>query len=160
MGFSLASRILSHGYDAFRMASYGALAGIPALVAVILAGPLDYPGLFALGTLMIGFAAGIFGHGTLTATMNLAPETQRGLALGAWGAVQASAAGMAVALGGIIRDVVTGLATQNRLVPALTRPATGYHTVYTIEIILLVATLFAMAPLIGDTTAAIRIDEV
>ena len=32
------------------------------------------------------------------------PE-QAGLALGAWGAVQASAAGIAVALGGIIRDV-------------------------------------------------------
>jgi BCD family chlorophyll transporter-like MFS transporter len=159
MGFSLASRILAHGYDAFRMASYGALAGIPAFLAVILAGPLDYPGLFAVGTLMIGFAAGIFGHGTLTATMNLAPENQRGLALGAWGAVQASAAGVAVALGGIIRDVVSGLVAANRLVPALTRPATGYATVYTIEIILLIATIFAMGPLIGFTTGAIRIDE-
>jgi BCD family chlorophyll transporter-like MFS transporter len=102
---------------------------------------------------------GIFGHGTLTATMNLAPENQRGLALGAWGAVQASAAGVAVALGGIIRDVVSGLVAANRLVPALSRPATGYATVYTIEIILLIATIFAMGPLIGFTTGAIRIDE-
>ena len=157
LGFSLASRILAHGFDPFRMASYGALVGVPAFVAVILAGPLDYPVLFAFGTLLIGFAAGLFGHGTLTATMNLAPENQRGLALGAWGAVQASAAGIAVALGGILRDVVGALASHNRLGPALSDPSTGYAAVYCIEIALLLVTLFAMAPLMRATVGAIRV---
>ncbi|MFX7785092.1 PucC family protein, partial [Acinetobacter baumannii] len=64
------------------------------------------PVLFGLGTLMIGFGAGLFGHGTLTATMNAAPADQAGLALGAGGAVQASGAGVAVALGGIIHDLL------------------------------------------------------
>jgi BCD family chlorophyll transporter-like MFS transporter len=115
--------------------------------------------LFAFGTLLIGFSAGLFGHGTLTATMQLAPESQRGLALGAWGAVQASAAGVAVALGGIIRDVVGGLAAQNKLGAAFTGPSAGYAFVYAIEVVLLLATLIAMAPLIRAAAGAIRVGE-
>jgi len=148
LGFGLASRVLSRGADPFRMASFGAMVGVPAFMAVIAAAPLDSPSLFAIGTLLIGFGGGLFGHGTLTATMNFAPEDQRGLALGAWGAVQASAAGIAVALGGIIRDVVTGLAPHDAVAPALAGPATGYTVVYCIEIVLMFATLIAMSPLI------------
>jgi BCD family chlorophyll transporter-like MFS transporter len=148
MGFTLASRVLSRGADPFRMACYGAICGIPAFMAVILAAPLYSPVLFGLGTLMIGFGGGLFGHGTLTATMNLAPPNQRGLALGAWGAVQATAAGIAVALGGIIRDVVARVAAQQQLGPVLMRSARAYMSVYSIEIVLLFATLLAMAPLI------------
>lgn len=148
LGFGLASRVLSRGADPFRMAGYGALAGMPAFLAVIFAAPLDSPILFAFGTMLIGFGAGLFGHGTLTATMNLAPKNQTGLALGAWGAVQASAAGLAVAMGGIIRDVVTGMAAQGRFSHALNVPATGYIVVYSIEVVMLVATLIALAPLV------------
>jgi BCD family chlorophyll transporter-like MFS transporter len=147
LGFGLASRVLSRGADPYRMAVYGALAGVPAFLAVIFSAPMDSAPLFALGTMLIGFGAGLFGHGTLTATMNLAPDDQRGLALGAWGAVQASAAGVAVALGGIIRDVVSGLAAQNSLSWSGTGPASGYLIVYSIEIILLLATVVATAPL-------------
>ena len=93
-GFALASRILSRGFDPFRMALYGTLVGIPAFVSVILAAPFGSTALFVIGTSLIGFGAGLFGHGTLTATMNLAPKNQTGLALGAWGAVQATAAGL------------------------------------------------------------------
>ena len=143
LGFGLASRVLSRGADPFRMAGYGALVGIPAFVAVMLAAPLSSPLLFALGTLMIGFGAGLFGHGTLTATMNLAPRDQAGLALGAWGAVQASAAGLAIALGGIIRDLVAATAPQGSHAAAL-----GYEFVYGIEVVLLFATLVAMVPLV------------
>jgi BCD family chlorophyll transporter-like MFS transporter len=148
LGFALASRVLSRGADPFRMASYGAMVGIPAFLAVIFAAPLDSALLFAFGTLLIGFGAGLFGHGTLTATMNLAPKDQTGLALGAWGAVQASAAGIAVALGGIIHDVVAGLASKNALGQAMSGPETGYALVYSIEVVLLGVTLFAMFPLI------------
>jgi len=145
LGFALASRVLSRGADAFRMASSGAIVGMGAFMAVILAAPLGSPVLFGLGSLMIGFGAGLFGHGTLTATMNFAPKTQRGLALGAWGAVQASAAGLAAALGGIIRDLVAGLTAGSDW-----GPAAGYSSVYLIEVVLLLATLFAMAPLIAQ----------
>ncbi len=147
LGFGLASKVLSRGADPFRMASYGALVGIPAFLMVIFSAPLGSPWMFGLGTLMIGFGGGLFGHGTLTATMNLAPKSQTGLALGAWGAVQASAAGLAIALGGIIRDVVSSVAESGGLGPELNTPATGYMFVYSLEIILLLITLAAMYPL-------------
>ena len=154
LGFGLASKVLSRGADPFRMASYGAMVGIPAFIAVILSAPMASPTLFATGTLLIGFGAGLFGHGTLTATMNLAPAHQTGLALGAWGAVQASAAGLAIALGGIVRDVVAGSAPST-----IAGAATGYHFVYGIELILLVATLVAIVPLVRRAGVHPRADN-
>lgn len=144
-GFAWASHILSKGADPFKMSSIGALVGIPAFLAVILSGNIGEPILFALGTLFIGFGAGLFGHGTLTATMNLAPEGQSGLALGAWGAVQASAAGLAITLGGIIRDVVATNTNSSLM---------GYSTVYAIEICMLMMTILAMLPLIKVRSAS------
>ena len=143
LGFGLASRVLSRGADAFRMARYGAWLGLPAFLAVSAAAPLQWPWLFALGVLLIGFGGGLFSHGTLTATMNLAPPQQAGLALGAWGAVQATTAGAAVAVGGITRDLVSARAPSWGL-----GPETGYVVVYSIEIALLLATLAVMLPLV------------
>lgn len=154
IGFAWASRVLSRGADPFRMASYGALVGIPAFLAVIFAAPLRSAELFALGTFLIGFGAGLFGHGTLTATMNHAPVDQRGLALGTWGAVQASAAGLSVALGGILRDTVASLADRSGTVTALGASATGYVTVYSLEIVLMVAALITMFPLLRRVPGA------
>jgi len=148
LGFGLAARVLSRGADPYRMAAYGALAGLPAFAAVIFAAPLESAILFGVGTMLIGFGAGLFGHGTLTATMNLAPADQTGLAMGVWGAVQASAAGIAIAAGGVIRDVVGGFAMQGNLGTALIDPATGYSFVYHLEIYLLFATLIAIGPLV------------
>jgi MFS transporter, BCD family, chlorophyll transporter len=148
-GFGLASRILSRGFDPFRMALYGALVGIPAFLSVIFAAPFDSIALFVIGTALIGFGMGLFGHGTLTATMNLAPKNQTGLALGAWGAVTATASGTAIALGGIIRDVVASFAGQSSL-----GAATGYIAVYSLEVVLLVATVIAMVPLLRTAVVA------
>jgi BCD family chlorophyll transporter-like MFS transporter len=137
-GFAWASKVLGRGADPFRMAGNGALLGIPAFIAVMTAAPMQSVELFALGTFLIGAGGGMFGHGTLTATMNLAAPGQAGLALGAWGAVQATMAGIAMGLGGVIRDVVA----------AQTSSIAGYLTVYTLEILLLQATLMAMGPLL------------
>ena len=137
-GFAWASRVLSQGFDPFRMAIWGTFIGIPAFLLVIGSALTGATWMFVLGTLLIGFGAGIFGHGTLTATMNLAPKDQAGLALGAWGAVQASAAGVAVALGGIMRD----------LVAHVTNSVTGYLSVYALEVVLLLITMLAMVPLL------------
>ena len=146
IGFSLASYVLSRGFDAFRMAALGALAGVPAFVMVILAAPLLSPLLFGLGTFLIGFGAGLFGHGTLTATMNSAPAAQRGLALGAWGAVQATAAGVGVALGGVIRDALSSLDSGSVLTP--------YLAVYVLEVILLIAAIVTMNSLARSPAGA------
>lgn len=136
-GFWWASRILGRGADPFKMASLGSWVGIPAFVFVIIAAPLASQPLFMAGTFLIGFGAGLFGHGTLTATMQSAPKEQVGLALGAWGASQATAAGLAMALGGLIRDAVPW-----------GEPLGGYLVVYSIELILLFATIALMVPLL------------
>jgi BCD family chlorophyll transporter-like MFS transporter len=134
--------------------SVGTLAGLFAFSAVIFSAPLESAGLFAFGTALIGFGGGLFGHGTLTATMGLAPSQQTGLALGAWGAAQASAAGVAIALGGAIRDGVSILAEQGFLGTALNDPSIGYSVVYHIEIALLFATLVAIGPLVRTTSGS------
>ena len=146
LGFSLASNILSKGFDPFRMASIGALCGIPAFLAVILSAAVDSSVLFALGILFIGFGGGLFGHGTLTATMNLAPPGQSGLALGAWGAVQATAAGLAIAAGGVIRD----------LIDTFYQAPLGYDFVYSIEIVMLAITVITMLPLMKKPPHVVR----
>jgi hypothetical protein len=94
IGFAIASKVLLNGRDPLDVAWWGTLAGLPAFAAIIAAGPMGQPSLFVAGTWLAGLGAGLFGHGTLTATMRSAPREQVGLALGAWGAVQATAAGV------------------------------------------------------------------
>ncbi len=108
-----------------------------------LAAPLESAGLFRLGTLLIGFGGGLFAVGTLTAAMNRDETSNTGLALGAWGAVQATAAGAGVALGGLVRDLAGAAADAGVFGLAAEGPATGYGIVYAIEIVLLFATLAA-----------------
>jgi BCD family chlorophyll transporter-like MFS transporter len=132
------------------MAAAGAWVGLPAFAFVVLAASVHSVPLFAAGVFLIGFGGGLFGHGTLTLTMNRAPTAQAGLALGAWGAVQATAAGAAVALGGLGRDAVNRLALDGALGERLAQPATGYLAVYLVEIALLLATLLAMRALVGQ----------
>jgi BCD family chlorophyll transporter-like MFS transporter len=147
-GFGLASSILNRGADPARMAMMGAVAGIPAFTAVILSGTILSIPIFASGTLLIGFGAGVFSHGTLTMTMKYASKDQAGLALGAWGAVQATAAGIAVALGGLLRDLVGALAMKGWFGHAVAQSAFGYTFVYFLEILLLIATVMVMRRLI------------
>ncbi len=158
MGFGLAARWLGRGTDPYRVAGFGALNGLVAFTSVFLSAPLGSAPLFALGTAMIGFGGGLFAHATLTAAMASAEKGQVGLALGIWGAVQASAAGVAVAAGGIIRDVVSGLASRGTLGSALTDASVGYGTVYQIEILLLFATLVALGPLVRSSRTGFASD--
>jgi MFS transporter, BCD family, chlorophyll transporter len=88
--------------------------------------------------------------GSLTAAMSLSQSGQSGIALGAWGSVQATAAGLAIALGGALRDGIGALANSGALGEALQAPTTGYGAVYHIEIILLFATLVAIGPMVGS----------
>ena len=147
-GFAIGARLLGRGADPYRLAGFAAAAGLLAFSAVIFAAPLDTATLFASGVFGIGAGAGLFAHCTLTAAMASAPRGQVGLTLGIWGAVQASAAGVAVATGGLLRDGVGALADTGALGSVLATPATGYITVYALELVLLFATLVAVGPLV------------
>ncbi len=148
LAFAAAARWLDRGVDPCRLAALGALVGVTAFPAVILAAPADSVPLFRLGTALIGFGAGLFSVSTLSAAMGFERAGRYGLALGAWGAVSASAAGLAIGLGGLIRDVVAALATGGWLGPALSSPSVGYGVVYQIEIVLLFAAMAAIGPLV------------
>ena len=149
LGFGYASRVLSRGEDPMRIAGLGAFVGVPAFVCVMLAAPWQSPALFSTGILLIGIGGGLFGHGTLTATMNRAVPGQEGIALGAWGAVQASAAGLAMAMGGILRDVVASFGGS----------LLGYLTVYGLELFMLLVTLLLVLPLLRQGPAREAVPE-
>ena len=145
MGFAHAARRLTRQADPFRLAARGLLIGIAAFSAVIFAAPLDAAWLFYAGACGIGLGGGLFAVATLTAAMTMPAEglAGRGLALGAWGAAQATAAGLSIFIGGAVRDAV-----QSTQLVDLLGPATGYSVVYHIEIALLFATLAILGPLV------------
>lgn len=151
--FALAAQRLRRGMSPHRLAAWGAVAGVFAFSLVIFAEPMAAPSLFRFGTVLIGFGGGLFSVGTLTAAMSLESQGLNGLALGAWGAVQASATGLAVAAGGWLRDLVSGFALSGRLGSVLDYAGVGYSAVYHIELLLLFATLAAIGPLVRDFRA-------
>jgi BCD family chlorophyll transporter-like MFS transporter len=154
-GFVLAARFLDRGTDPLRLAGYGLVAGIAAFLMVLFAAPFGSPVLLATGAIAIGLGVGLFSVGTLVAAMALAEGGTSGLALGAWGAVQASCAGLGIAAGGVLRDVTSRLAVADGLGATLADRATGYAVVYLTEVALLLATLVVIGPLVGrarDTT--------
>ena len=149
LAFGLAARLLQRGHHPMRLASGGALVGIVAFSMVIFAEPLASAALFRIGTFAIGFGAGLFAVGTLAMAMSMARGEHAGLSLGIWGAAQATAAGLGIALGGFLRDVVSEAAVSGALGAALQSPATGYSVVYHLEIALLFVTLAALGPLVS-----------
>ena len=148
LGFGAASAVLGREIDAHRVAQVGAIIGLPAFGMVMLAEPAGVMGLFLAGNFLIGFGGALFSHGTLTAAMNRAPEDQAGLALGAWGAVQATAAGAAIALSSTIRDLVTYTVGPDAQVQGVGGVALGYVSVYALEIVILMVTIIAVIPLV------------
>ena len=150
MAFGLAARMLARRANVYRMAALGGLAGVVAFSTVIFAAPMQSTMLFFAGASLIGFGGGLFAVSTLTAAMTMPAEglAGRGLALGAWGAAQATAAGFATLIGGALRDGVNHVAQSGALGAALNDPATGYSVVYHLEIGLLFVTLAALGPLV------------
>ena len=102
------------------------------------------------GAFGIGLGLGLFAVTTLTAAMEMPRRggVGGGLALGAWGAAQATAAGLATIIGGGLRDTVQTLADAGHLGAGLMTPDIGYSVVYHLEIGLLFLTLIILGPLV------------
>jgi MFS transporter, BCD family, chlorophyll transporter len=148
--FGVAARALASGIDPYRLAAAGVTVALFAFACLILSAPLNSALLYRCGSALIGFSGGLFGVGTLIAAMSLDRRIDNGLALGAWGAVQAGAGGLAIALSGALRDGFGALAHRGALGPALTGAAVGYGAVYLIELSLLFGTLIVIGPLVRD----------
>jgi len=158
VGFGIAARWLAQGVDPYRMCARGILTGVAAFCAVIFSAPMGSPFLFYVGAALIGFGGGLFGVSTLTSAMTMPTlgAAGRGLALGAWGAAQATGAGLSIFIGGTIRDLVNHAAGNGILGEALATPATGYSVVYHTEIGLLFITLVVLGPLVRVMAAPNR----
>ena len=148
LGFILAGYQLARGTSACLVAALGALVGLIAFPVLIASDGFASPTAFRLASILIGLGTGLFTIGTLTAAMDLGQDNGHGLALGAWGAVQATAMGAAIALGGLMRDTVSSLAENGHLGPVLASKSTGYVSVYLTEIVLIFATIVAIGPLV------------
>jgi BCD family chlorophyll transporter-like MFS transporter len=148
IGFMVSGRMLTRGWDPLRLAGAGLVIGINAFLLVLFAGPFHAPVMLYAGALTIGLGLGLFSVGTLMEAMSLAKTETAGLALGAWGAVQASCAGAGIALGGLLRDGIAAYVGDGEAANMATR-ASGYSAVYTLEIILLLVGLAAIGPLVG-----------
>jgi BCD family chlorophyll transporter-like MFS transporter len=147
IGFACASRGLGRGGSPDLYAIIGASIGIPGFLAIIFSSLGAGIPIFLIGTFATGLGAGLFGHATLTATLRAAPENGTGLALGAWGAVQATAAGVGIASAGIVRDIVVGL---NYLTGSAAEAP--YNFVFAIEILFLALAVSVAVPFLKAKT--------
>lgn len=150
LGLAFAARQLRGGMAPHRLMILGIWIGMIAFGAVILSALGHSMMLFFAGATLIGLGSGLFAVATLINAMNLPVlnDAGRGLALGAWGAAQATAAGCAIALGGTLRDWITSLALGGKLGDSLATSATGYASVYITEIVALFITLLLLRPLV------------
>lgn len=150
LGLALAARWLSGGIDPYRITGRGIVVGITAFSLVVLSAPMSSQALFFMGAGLIGTGSGLFAVSTLTAamTLDITGNAGRGLALGVWGAAQATAAGVSIFIGGGLRDLVNEAAISGALGPVLNGPSVGYSAVYQLEIILLFITLISLGPLV------------
>ncbi len=151
-GFWMAQRGLRMGRDAYLLAAYGAIIGLPAFAAVIFSGALDAPWMFRTGAFLIGLGGGLASVSLLHAATALAEEGSFGFAVGAWGAVQASAAGLSIAFGGVLRDWLHASGAGRTVMGE----AAPYVLVYHIEIALLFAALIALGPMVSRARTAVR----
>ena len=154
VAFAISARALSRGFDAVRLAGIGCLIGVAAFAAIIFAAPLNSVPLLMTGGTLIGFGGGFFTVGTLIEAMRLDESEHNGLAVGAWGAVYASAAGLALAGGALLRDLVLQAGEAGLLGPALVGAEAGYSIVYHLEIAALFLALVALGPLASATWSA------
>lgn len=150
IGFMLSGRALARGWDPLRLAGAGLVIGINAFLLVLFAGPFVAPLMLYAGAFGIGVGLGLFSVGTLMEAMSLARGETAGLALGAWGAVQATCAGLGIAVGGLLRDGVAAMLQVGDAPASLAMRASGYSTVYILEIALLLIGLAAIGPLVGQ----------
>ena len=156
LSFALAQRRASQGADPIRLCALGALIGVAGFVLIILSSPMLSTALLMLGALLIGFGNGLFSVGTLLRVMALPHHGEHGLALGAWGAVQATCAGLAMAVAGFVRDFVT--AERGGVAVQLSDPfpGPGYVATYALAVIGLFVLLVVLGPLAATRRADIR----
>ena len=149
LGLALAANNSKKTVSSVSNAMTALLIGIVGFSAIIFSSPMQFPFLYFLGTLFIGFGTGLFSVSLLIIAMALSSKTNlgSGFILGSWGAAQAIGAGLGIAVGGILRDLVNKIALSGYLGPTFENNSIGYIFVYHLEILLIFITLIALGML-------------
>lgn len=149
ISFVVAATLLRLHGDPIRLARQGVVIGIVAFALIAAASVTTSAFLFRVGVMLMGFGEGLFGVGTLSYAMGIRDASQHGIALGAWGAVFATAEGLSFALSGVMKDWLSHLVQRGALGAQLTGPAVPYTAVYLLEIVALCLTLVPLVLLRG-----------
>jgi BCD family chlorophyll transporter-like MFS transporter len=147
VAFAWSANVMRANTDPIKLASHGVIVGILGFALIAVASVSRSAFLFRVGVMLIGFGEGLFGVGTLSFAMNIRDASQHGIALGAWGAVFATAEGLSFAVSGVTKDWLSHLVATGGLGPGFSSPAAPYTAVYVTEIVVLAATLVALLPL-------------
>ena len=149
LGLALAANNSKKTVSSVSNAMTALLIGIVGFSAIIFSSPMQFPFLYFLGTLFIGFGTGLFSVSLLIIAMALSSKTNlgSGFILGSWGAAQAIGAGLGIAVGGILRDVVNKIALSGYLGSTFENNSIGYIFVYHLEILIIIITLIVLGML-------------
>ena len=149
LGLALAANNSKKTVSSISNAMTALLIGIVGFSAIIFSSPMQFPFLYFLGTLFIGFGTGLFSVSLLIIAMALSSNTNlgSGFILGSWGAAQAIGAGLGIAVGGILRDLVNKIALSGYLGSTFENNSIGYIFVYHLEILFIFITLIVLGML-------------
>ena len=149
LGLALAANNSKKTVSSVSNAMTALLIGIVGFSAIIFSSPMQFPFLYFLGTLFIGFGTGLFSVSLLIIAMALSSKTNlgSGFILGSWGAAQAIGAGLGIAVGGILRDVVNKIALSGYFGSTFENNSIGYIFVYHLEILFIFITLIVLGML-------------
>lgn len=118
--------------DKRRLIQVGSGGAILAFGLIVLSGLIVNKSVFYLAVVVLGLATGIASVSNLSLMLDMTTTTGVGLFIGAWGMADALARLVGNLLSGVVRDLV-GQVVHN--------PLAGYLTVFTLEALLLVASL-------------------
>ncbi len=133
--------LLAHGFVLNRWLSKKAGATIGAVLAtlgfLLIAGSgmLDIQAIFVPGVAVLGFGTGLSTSTNLGLMLDMTTVEQAGLYIGAWGVANATARGVGMLLGSVLRDVITALTGS---------ASAGYISVFLIEAVILASSLILL----------------
>lgn len=154
ISFIMAATLLRLHNDPVRLARQGVIVGVIGFGLITLASVYSSAFFFRVGVMLIGFGEGLFGVGTLSYAMGIRDTSQHGIALGAWGAVFATAEGLSFAVSGVAKDWLSHLTSRGDLGARFSSPSVPYTAVYVTEIVVLLATLLPLYLLSSRHAAA------
>lgn len=113
----------------------GGLIAFSGFTLIAFSGIMVHQNLFYLGVVLLGLGTGLSTVSNLALMLDMTTVSNVGLFIGAWGMANAFSRLVGSVLGGVVRDVVTGV---------LFTPILGYVVVFSIEALLLLISLLLL----------------